>query len=413
MLRSRDTRLTLCALLIVAEFLGWPLALSAQEPATREQAIEEQQREKAQRVTPQVPNRAERLTARAFQWTEGSRQKLHPFFQSAYMGGGFTLGAGYGRFVSPYNLIDFRGSYTLTGYKRIEAEFSAPHLMHRRARLSVLGGWREATQVGFYGLGTDHTSLDDRVDYSFQQPYLSTTLTVKPTRRFLTLIGGVEYSQWKQRPGQGGSAPSIETKYDPSTLPGLGASPSYFHTLGTVAFDWRTSPGYTRRGGFYGVTVHDYSDRDDRYGFRQLEYEAIQHVPILREAWVLSFRGFVRTTFARDGQVTPFFMLPEVGGGGTLRAFTSWRFRDNHAVVLQGEWRIMVNRFMDTAFFYDMGKVAARTSDLNLEGLKHNAGVGVRFHSPFTTPLRVEIASGNEGHAPRLRLVGCVLGCAI
>ena len=27
------------------------------------------------------------------------------------------------------------------------------------------------------------------------------------------------------------------------------------------------------------------------YGFKQLDYEAIQHVPLLREAWVLSFRG--------------------------------------------------------------------------------------------------------------------------
>jgi outer membrane translocation and assembly module TamA len=52
---------------------------------------------------------------------------------------------------------------------------------------------------------------------------------------------------------------------------------------------------------------------------------------------------------------------------------------------------------MDTAFFYDAGKVAALTEDLDLDGLKHDYGFGVRFHSPFSTPLRIELARGTEG----------------
>ena len=44
---------------------------------------------------------------------------------------------------------------------------------------------------------------------------------------------------------------------------------------------------YTRRGGYYGITVHDYNDRAEAFGFRQVDYEAIQHFPVLREAWVI------------------------------------------------------------------------------------------------------------------------------
>ena len=95
-----------------------------------------------------------------------------------------------------------RGSYSLLGYKRAEAEFIAPRLFNRRGTLSVLGGWREATQVGFYGLGTN-TSKDNRTNYDFQEPYGSATLTLWPTRRLLMLRGGVELSQWSQRPGEG------------------------------------------------------------------------------------------------------------------------------------------------------------------------------------------------------------------
>jgi outer membrane translocation and assembly module TamA len=53
--------------------------------------------------------------------------------------------------------------------------------------------------------------------------------------------------------------------------------------------------------------------------------------------------------------------------------------------------------FMDMAIFYDAGKVTSRREDLNFDGLKQNFGVGVRFHGPLTTPLRIDVARGSEG----------------
>lgn len=370
-----------------------------QEPATRQAAIEAAQAERAKELSPYVPGKAEALFTRAEDILVNGVPRWHPFFTSAYYGGGFTLGAGYAHHVSPYNMFDVRGSYSILGYKRIEAEFTAPRLFHRRGDLSVVGGWREATQAAFYGLGMD-TSTDDRTDFDFRQPYASGTLTIFPTRRTLMLRGGLELSQWTLRPGQG-SFPSTDAVYTPATLPGVGTRTTYVHSQGTVGFDWRTSPGYSRRGGFYGVTLHDYTDRDEKFGFRQVEYEAIQHIPILREAWVISLRGEAQTTFQKANQQVPFFLLPYVGSGSTLRGFTSHRFRDQNRLVVQAEWRIMVNRFVDTAVFYDAGKVTARRADLDFNGLKSDYGFGVRFHGPFTTPLRVELANSPEG----LRLV--------
>ena len=366
----------------------------ASQPATRQAAIEQEQAAKVPTLHPYVSNKGERIFQRLDTLLERGTLRWHPFFESAYSGGGFTLGFGHANYVSAYNTIDVRGSYTISNYKRVEAEFVAPRMFNRRGHLSVLGGWREATQVGFYGIGTN-TSKDDRTNYLFQQPYGSALLTVFPRRRAFMLRGGVEFSQWSQEPGEG-SFPSVETRYTPEDLPGLGAEVTYLRTQGTVGFDWRTSPGYTRRGGFYGVTLHDYSDRDDEFGFQMLEYEAIQHIPILREAWVLSFRARVQTAEEKDGQQTPFFMLPALGGGSSLRGYSSWRFRDQNSLLLQAEWRIMVNRYLDMAFFYDAGKVVARTSDLDLDGLKDDYGFGIRFHGPFATPLRVELARSRE-----------------
>jgi outer membrane translocation and assembly module TamA len=89
-------------------------------------------------------------------------------------------------------------------------------------------------------------------------------------------------------------------------------------------------------------------------------------------------------------------LLPSLGGGSDLRAFSSWRFRDRNSLLLQGEWRIMANRFLETALFYDAGKVTRRTSDLDFNNLRSNYGIGVRFHGPFATPLRVDVARSNE-----------------
>jgi hypothetical protein len=362
-------------------------------PETRAAQIEQQQAAKVLR--PYQPGKVE-------QWLDWAESTLttgsgpHPFFENAYAGGGFTLGAGYLKYISPYNTIDVRGSITFSGYKRIETEFIAPELFGRPLQLSVLGGWRDATEVGFYGIGTN-TSQENRVNYSFEQPYASALLSVRPGRSLLLLAGGIEVSQWNSGPSDDNRHPSIEMVYTPDTLPGLGAQPVYVHTQGTIGIDSRLFADYARRGGFYGVTFHDYADTDSEFGFKRIQYEAIQHIPVLREAWVVSLRGRVETTSVKEDQQVPYFMLPALGSGSTLRAYSSWRFRDRNSLLLQAEWRVMVNRMLDLALFYDTGKVTAEASDLSLNGLRNNVGVGVRFHGPRTTPLRVEAAYGDEG----------------
>ena len=386
----------LAAAFVVPALLLAIAPADAQEPDTETRAgvIEQAQAEKAQDLHPYVPTLAEKYLGQAETiLTTGMR--WHPYFVSAYSGGGFTMGAGYRAYVGSYDSIDVRGSFTPSGYKRIESEFLAPRLFDRQGELSILGGWREATEVGFYGTGTGNTE-DDRANYGFKQPYGQATLTLRPAHRIAFVRGSLETSQWAQTPGSG-SYPSVESVYTPETLPGLGATVNYVHPAFTVGLDSRAAADYARRGGYLGVTFDDFSDPDRLHGFAQWSYEAIEHLPILREAWVLSLHGLVSTTGTKSGEEIPFFMLPSVGGGSSLRAYSSWRFRDRNSLELQADWRIMVNRFVDTAVFFDAGKVTARTTDLNLRGLRTDGGFGVRFHGPVATPLRIDFAYGGEG----------------
>ena len=365
------------------------------EPDSRQAVVEQAQSEKAGSLHPYVPSRAERLITQLENALVNATTTWHPYFQNAYSGGGFALGAGYMRHVSPYNFVDVRGSYSVSGYKLAEAEFSAPRLFHRRGQLSMIGGWRDATEVGFYGFGSN-TTLSNRANYAFDQPYGGARMTFWPTRRLFMLRGGVDVARWSLTDPTGRS-PSVEAVYTPATLPGLGTVTTLRHSQATVGIDSRLSDGYARRGGFYGVTAHDFSDNDSRFGFRQVDYEAIQHIPILRETWVISLRGLASTTWRKNGQQIPFFALPSLGGGSNLRGFSSWRFRDQNSLLLQAEWRIMVNRFFDTAVFYDTGKVAAHRSDLDFDGLRNDYGFGARFHSPFATVFRIDVARSREG----------------
>jgi len=347
---------------------------------------------------PATPGKAEAYVTRISDAFLAGNLHWHAFWANAYSGGGFTLGAGYRTHVSSYNFMDVRGSITPSGYKRVEAEFIAPELFKRHAWLSVMGGWREATAVNFYGFGPD-SKPESRANYGFTQPYFLTNIEVFPARKALQAFvvkGGFELSQWRQGPGSG-DTPSVETIYTPATLPGLGAQPVYVHTQATIGVDTRTSVGYTRRGAFYGVTLHDYTDTDKAFGFNEVDYTAIQHVPILREAWVLAFRAQAQTTYQKDVQTIPFFMMPSFSGGSDLRAYSSWRLKDLNSLLLQGEWRATVNRFFEMALFYDAGTVAHNRSDLSLSSMKSDYGIGFRFHGAISTPLRIELAKGNEG----------------
>jgi hypothetical protein len=252
-------------------------------------------------------------------------------------------------------------------------------------------------QVPFHGLGID--SSRDRTNFGLTQAYGGADLALRPVS-WTIMRAAPSYEDYSIGDGAGQS-PSIEEVFTRVTAPSLGDNPVYVHTMESVGIDWRPAAGYARRGGLYEVRYHKYADRGDIYSFDRLDGEIIQHLPVLRENWVVSLRGFAQTTL-RDEDVVPFFLLPSLGSGDTLRAYSAWRFRDRHSLLMTGEFRWSPNRNgMDVALFYDAGKVTNRRRDLDFDHLKSDVGIGVRFHSPLATPLRIELAKGTEG----LRLV--------
>ncbi len=318
----------------------------------------------------------------------------YPMGGSVYRGGGFSLGGGYRRYYQGRTFWDAKGLYSIRNYKLVQVGTTAVSRAPGQFSFSLRAGWRDATQVAYYGTGMD-TSADNRTNFRLQQTYAGGFMQARP-HRWIFLRGEADYEHYAIQMGQG-RHPSIEEEHTPETAPSLGTDPTFLRVGGGAAFDWRRSPGYSRTGGSYGATLQAWVDRDSTFSFERLDIDLIQHVPILRETWVLSFRGRVETVLDED-DVVPFFLLSSLGSGNTLRAYFSDRFRDRHSLLTSAEWRWIPNpNAFDMAVFFDAGKVTARRSDLNFENLATNWGVGARFHGVMMTALRVEVAKGREG----------------
>ena len=371
--------------------MSTPHAAYAQE--TREQVIVQAQAEKAKQLKPYEPNKLEQVLAHlqgAFILTPDG---FYPVFGSVYSGGGFTLGAGYRRYIGDRLNWNATGLYSAKNYKLFELALQSPRATTGRTDFRLVSGWRDATQVAYHGLGID--SPEDRTAYRMQQGYFGGEASVRP-KPWAVLRGGLTYEAFTLGDGSG-SAPDTDDVFTPATAPGLGDSPDFLHSVVAAAIDTRPSPEYARRGGLFEVAYHQYHDSNDVYSFERVDAEVVRHFPILRESWVLSLRGRLQSTVG-DTDPVPYFLLPALGSGSTLRGYGSWRFRDRHGVLFSGEWRWIPNRMaMDVALFYDVGTMAERRDALRLDNMKSDVGIGVRFHGPATTPLRIELAHGSEG----------------
>jgi len=380
--------------LAIVMSLGIAMPAAAQD--SRAAHMAQQQAEKAAALPPYVPGKGEVLVKKIESFLYGTPKGFYPYLDSVYSGGGLTVGAGYRDFYGDSTFWDVKGLYSIKGYTMAEVSTTSLGLAGGRVALNARLGLRDATEVGFYGIGGD-TGRDDRANYRFKQTWVGADATYRPVA-WAVFGAGLAYEDFNLEPGKG-RYPSIDANYTAATAPGLGHDPAYLHATASAAIDTRPASGYARSGSLVELAYHNYNDRDGQTSFDRMALDVVQHVPVLRENWVVSLHGNMTTTLAGD---VPYFLMPSIGGGDSLRGYSSFRFRDRHSLLLQGEFRWIPNRYgLDMALFYDAGTVAAERSALRLSDLETNVGVGVRLHSLIATPVRIDVARGSEG----LRLV--------
>jgi outer membrane protein assembly factor BamA len=393
-------RLHMTASLAIAAALLIPSAPAiAQE--TRADIIREQQANKQLVTAPPVSNRAEAVIDRLEDWGffMGQPRGFYPWLGSVFPGGGLAAGAGVRKPFGDDGGVSVLGGYSFNSFWRAEANLELPTFAQNRARITLSGRYVDAPDVRYHGIGND-TRQEDETRYGYTPAGGGARLDVEASR-YLSLGGGVTYLDINT--STGGTTPSIEERFSAGDTPGLEFdSFSYINSTARAAFDWRRPAGYSGTGGLYRVQFDDYRERDhDVYSFRSLEAEVRQMIPLLRANWVLALRGLATVTDIDEASAVPYFLLPSLGGGSTLRGFPDFRFRDRHRLFMNAEVRWTPARFVDMAVFYDTGKVASRRSDLDFDDLQDAYGIGMRVVGPKGYAFRVEVAHSRE-HSARL-----------
>ena len=376
---------------------AFALATSAPLAAqTRAEEIAKQQQARAESAKPDEPSKVERFFEQFEQgkWFMGVPRGWYPAFGSIYPGGGFSGGAGYRQYIGYDSYVDAAAMYSIANYKLVRLTGSTPN--HARDRLDLSGtiSWVDATQVAFFGLG-NQSAAENRTNFRVNRTQVAGVATLRLVEWLrLSLDGGVD--DYQQKEGQG-AYPSIETIFTPETAPLLGEDLMYLRGEVSAAAVWMPSPGYSRRGGLFRLAYEEFNPLQTGDTFGIARAEVVQHIPVMRETWVVSLRGRSESV-VRPSDVVPYFLMPYLGSGSTLRAYTTGRFRDRHSLLLTGELRWFPNRLgFDMALFYDAGKVAPEHAGLTLKNMKTDVGVGARFHTPTLTAVRIELAHGLEG----------------
>ena len=273
---------------------------------------------------------------------------------------------------------------------------SVSGLWNNRATLDFSSSHSDFTQMPYYGPGP-RSRKSGRSDYRLE----TTSADFKPTVRLakgLTAGATGSFIAINVGPGTDSEYISSERQFGPVGTPGIDRQTNFLKGGGFLDFDWRDKPGDPTRGGSYHAEYARLSDQDvGAYSFYQLKLDTRQFIPLFNGKRVIALHAATWLTDTNVTQRVPFYMQPVLGGPDTMRGFEPFRFYDNNALLLQGEYRWEASSVLDLALFADGGKVFHNWEQWNLNRLEGSFGFGFRIKSETGVALRIDTGFSREG----------------
>jgi hypothetical protein len=382
-------------------------AAGAQAPATRAEQIDRARNEKQATLWPERENplvaKANGLLERGL--VEGIQRGTgnngwQPVLTGTRPGQGQAFGIGYRRSDLFHDALTARAAVlgTIHGALVVNGQVELNRLRQSADTFVTLyANYERSPRMDFYGLGRD-SRKEDRTRYLLETVASELRAGYRFTPAFnvgIEFLGGHVHTG----PTEGGAVPSIETKFDARTAPGLFDDTTFLGWGGFAGYDTRDLPRGPKRGGFYGINFSRNADvSGGTYSHRQLEVEGQQFVPYFNETRVVAFFVHARFAYAgEDERVVPFYFLPKLGGNFELRGYNQYRFYDNNALVVSLEHRWYVFTGLEMAVFVDGGKTVSNKGQIDFSGLNYNGGIGFRARLQNAIVLRFDVARSYEG----------------
>ncbi|MGE0703668.1 MAG: BamA/TamA family outer membrane protein [Vicinamibacterales bacterium] len=408
------------AFIVLAALLaGLPAFASAQEPeepATRAEQLRRGREEKAEVLEPPQQGGLEkalllvendRILERLLNPAEG----FYPRLGTVTPGGGFAAGPAFKRpgLFGGRGTLGVSGMVSIARYWTIDGSLTFPNLADERLFAEFSGQIYDFPSEDFFGLGA--TSLRRNwAEYGIEGSRFGGRLGARLTPWF-SVGGRVDHL-----------AQSIDDLVDPDDIdediedlddddelpigirfddvgaPGLLRQPDFLRSEVFAELNYREPRGNPREGGRYFVAFQRFGEKSNQFNFSRVDVDLQQYIPLYTNRRVLALHAHISTSDADEGQRIPFYFQRTLGGPDDLRGYRRFRFRGEHLILLQAEYRWEIFTAVDGAIFYDAGKVTDRRGDLSLGDLESNYGIGFRFGTINGVFLRIEGAFGsNDG----------------
>lgn len=253
-------------------------------------------------------------------------------------------------------------------------------------------------RVDYYGPGGSAATVDGRSDYGLEGG--SIDLVGQWQRPHFGASGRFGTLRLKLGTPTNGGLPDTRDLYAASNLPGLDTQ-HHFRTMGAAfTIDFRDLAQLTERGTFAGIALWHAmaSDTADRsLDWSRLNADVQHFVRVRKGSQVIALRGVLSTRIDNNTAATPFYLQPTLGGGKTIRAFGSYRLRDESVWSANAEYRWRVHPRVELAPFIDVGNVARRFSDFRDVGVETAPGIGLRIVGGSRIIGRLDYAHGRDG----------------
>lgn len=274
--------------------------------------------------------------------------------------------------------------------EHIHATFSAKHYSLPKLAYFGLGNSSMLSNETVYGIETTNAraAIDIPLPYSFTFSAASEGLWANPEGNHDSHL------------------PSIEQIFTPADTPALNVATTFF--VYGVGMGWKY-PAAERMYG-YRTSVHGtfkvfHEASGAPFSFRRVDaaWEQ-QYTPDTKfDLGSFSLTSRLVESIAPAGNAVPFYLQPTLGGSdidsvGDIRSYRDYRFRDPNALSFQAGYERVIKDPLGMLFFYDVGKVAFRRSDLDISHMRHSFGIGLTIRAGNLPVIKLYYAwGGREG----------------
>jgi hypothetical protein len=314
-------------------------------------------------------------------------------------GGGFSLGP---RYIRRNWLREHLTSSTyLVGstkkWYKGQSSLDFVGLMDNHLEFTAAGAYQNAASMPYYGEGPD-SNKDNRSD--FRSEFTSAHFGGRFHLLDQKLSAGYSMGGLLVNVGPGdlGNWPSTDKVFNEANTPGLEKQSNFITGTTSITADL-SSPSFSNPKGLVleAQDTQFWDQSGNNSSFHLLQTQATYYVPFINGMRTLAFRARNETAFHADGQQVPFYLQPTLGGPNDLRGYERYRFYDNGASVLSGEYRWSVAGSLEMALFGDGGNVYGRPGLIGVRDLRGDGGFGVRFKNKQQEIMRLDVGFSPEG----------------